>query len=223
VVQFFFTKRSLQFSKITNKSSRNSLSLPPLALLCFSALQPARCSGRPRHLLLPSSTRCHPFGSFSSRVPPPCSFPFSLLSLHDSTTHQFLASVSVPPDGIPSISSLRPPTRRSPSTPRQMSPPLSRRPTGVGRAQRPGDRFPLGACLAAAAPPQPHRNGLPTEAQPQQPPSFEHHHSPFVGPASPGSLAAQVSHPIYKNINRAIIYAPGSSHRLSRYHNTCHE
>jgi hypothetical protein len=36
-----------------------------------------------------------------------------------------------------------------------------------------------------------------------------------------------LSHPIYKNINRAIIYAPGSSHAYttesSRYHNTCLE
>jgi hypothetical protein len=27
-----------------------------------------------------------------------------------------------------------------------------------------------------------------------------------------GPIGAHVSHPIYKNINRAIIYAPGSSH-----------
>jgi hypothetical protein len=56
VVKFFFTKRSLQFSKITNKSLRNSLSLPPLALLCFCSAA-RRCADRPRHLLLQKSTR----------------------------------------------------------------------------------------------------------------------------------------------------------------------
>jgi hypothetical protein len=56
VVKFFFTGRSLQFPKITNKSLRNSLSLPPLALLCFSALRFAAVP-RPRHLLLQVPTR----------------------------------------------------------------------------------------------------------------------------------------------------------------------
>ncbi|XP_025813115.1 vegetative cell wall protein gp1-like [Panicum hallii] len=69
---------------------------------------------------------------------------------------------------LPSISSPRPPTRRSPSTPRPMSPPQ-------------------------------HRPNLTTmvyrrKLQPQQPSSFEHHHPPSVGPAFPGSLAAQAMH-----------------------------
>jgi hypothetical protein len=56
VVKFFFTKRSLQFSKITNESLGNPLSLPPLALLYFCSAA-RRCADHHRHLLLQKSTR----------------------------------------------------------------------------------------------------------------------------------------------------------------------
>jgi hypothetical protein len=59
VVKFFLTGRSLQFPKITNKTSGNSLSPPPLALLC-SLLCDRRCPATVATSCCRNSTRHNP-------------------------------------------------------------------------------------------------------------------------------------------------------------------
>jgi hypothetical protein len=80
VVKFVFTKRSLQFSKITNKSSGNSLCLPPLALLYFCSAAAALPLFR---LPPPAANKIHASsstGNSSSRQPHP-HLPYLFLSL----------------------------------------------------------------------------------------------------------------------------------------------